>query len=82
MYLQVVSLQHVACSISGFCDDCKCARSSREEEDKSEPEQLLSFAETYAANKTVKSLFCIHNTSEHYEEKVLNFGIGDISSEA
>jgi len=77
-----VSLQHVACSISGFCDDCKDGRSSREEEDKSEPEQLLGFTETYAAYKTVKSLFCIHNTGKHYEQNVLNFGIGAISSEA
>jgi len=60
-----VSLQRVARSTSGFCDDCMCARSSREEEDKSEPEQLLSFAETYAAYKTVKSLFCMHNTGKH-----------------
>jgi len=82
MYLQVVSLQHVACNISGFCDDCKCARSSREEDDKSEPEQLLGFTETYAAYKTVKSLFCMHITAKHYEKKVLNFGTDAISSEA
>jgi hypothetical protein len=75
-------LQHVACSISGFCDDCKGGRSSREEEDKSEPEQLLSSTETHAAYKTVKSLFYMHITGKHYEQKVLNFGISAISSEA
>jgi len=65
MYLYVVSLQHVAYSISGFCDDCKGGRSSREEEDKSELEQLLGFTETYAVYKTVKSLFCMHIPAKH-----------------
>jgi len=77
-----VSLQHVACSISGFCDDCKGGRGSREEEDKCEPEQLLSFTEKHAAFKTVKSFFCMHSTGKYYEQKILNFGIGAISFEA
>jgi len=71
-----VSLQHVARSISGFCDDCEGGRGSREEEDKSEPEQLLSFTEKHAAFKTVKSLFCMHSNGKYYEQKVLNLELG------
>jgi hypothetical protein len=50
--------------------------------DKRELEQLLSFTETHAAYKTLKSLFCMHSTGKHYEQKVLNLGTGAISSQA
>jgi len=40
------------------------------------PEQLLNFTETHAPYKTVKSLFCMHSTGMHYEQKVLNCGTG------
>jgi hypothetical protein len=59
-----VSLQHVASSISGFCDNCKSGRGSTEEEDKREPQQLLSFTETHAAYKTVKSLFYLPSDAQ------------------